>query len=358
MRMTSRPLALLFIGLLTLAGSAVFGELPWPAWRGDGSGIWTEEPGKTPPIGGTTIEWMSDIHGHGYSSPIVADERVFLTAAHRIDLQQFSAMNWLILIFACCPAIFWLLKRFSRHHERDPETLFLFLTFALAFLFFEAVQRVPALSARWLAGSYGIRIWLLSAFVGMTGLVTAASALRRSRPAFGFAVMVGVCALLWIALMVPDRDDASRLGHRWIFWTLTISGVALGFSRLNFKFRWPFLASAIGAALSSWCVNIMIFGHGHLAPGFWIIAGVISFCTASWLTFLGVRAGAHWDSRIDRRPCWNDMLAALCLTGSSGLIFWNANYGRKEDGMQLDVVCYERSSGALQWQSGYSSTKL
>lgn len=68
------------LGIATTAGSSAAGN--WPQWRGpDGSGISTEK--NLPAEWSTTknIKWKTPIDGRGHSSPIVWDNKIFVTTA-------------------------------------------------------------------------------------------------------------------------------------------------------------------------------------------------------------------------------------------------------------------------------------
>src|SRR5438552_17891907 len=54
----------------------------WPQWRGSGrDGVWHEKGiRKTFPAGGLPVRWRAPV-GYGFSSPVVAKGRVYVTAA-------------------------------------------------------------------------------------------------------------------------------------------------------------------------------------------------------------------------------------------------------------------------------------
>jgi outer membrane protein assembly factor BamB len=69
------------LGLLTLAGNLACAE-NWPCWRGprgDGTSLEKETPTHWSSI--ENIAWKTSIPGEGHSSPIVWDNRIFLTTA-------------------------------------------------------------------------------------------------------------------------------------------------------------------------------------------------------------------------------------------------------------------------------------
>lgn len=71
---------LIFASLL-IANSAVAQQAPWPQFRGPGANPVADNE-RLPDHWSTTenVEWSSEIPGRGWSSPIVADGKVFLTA--------------------------------------------------------------------------------------------------------------------------------------------------------------------------------------------------------------------------------------------------------------------------------------
>jgi hypothetical protein len=67
--------------LLAAISSLVAAPAEWPGWRGDGTGISTE---KGVPLAWSArehVRWSVPVPGYGWSSPVVAGERVFLTTA-------------------------------------------------------------------------------------------------------------------------------------------------------------------------------------------------------------------------------------------------------------------------------------
>ena len=79
----------------------------WPGWRGDGSGT---SPSSEAPLHwspGTGIAWKVPIAGEGVSSPVVWDERVFLTAA-----VEGGAVRLIVCINAGSGGVLW--------HKRLP----------------------------------------------------------------------------------------------------------------------------------------------------------------------------------------------------------------------------------------------
>src|SRR5687768_4538525 len=78
-RISLALIAAISLGIAT-TGSSAAGN--WPQWRGpDGSGISTEK--NLPAQWSTTrnIKWKTPIDGRGHSSPIVWDNKIFVTTA-------------------------------------------------------------------------------------------------------------------------------------------------------------------------------------------------------------------------------------------------------------------------------------
>ncbi len=76
MRITVLP-ALLLLAVFQSAASA---GTNWPQWRGPGGGAISQETGLPAEWGAeTNIRWKTAIPGRGHSSPIIWDNRVFLT---------------------------------------------------------------------------------------------------------------------------------------------------------------------------------------------------------------------------------------------------------------------------------------
>src|SRR5438105_3460331 len=79
-RMPARISRFIIIFFLTATGGSVSFAEDWPAWRKDGSGVSTEMgiPQSWGPE--ENICWKTSLPGGGISSPIVWQDRVFVTA--------------------------------------------------------------------------------------------------------------------------------------------------------------------------------------------------------------------------------------------------------------------------------------
>ncbi len=71
----------------------------WPEWRGRGRlGVWTETGiVETLPVGGLPVQWRIPIGG-GYAGPAVADGRVFVTDARRLDPRNTEVVERLVVL--------------------------------------------------------------------------------------------------------------------------------------------------------------------------------------------------------------------------------------------------------------------
>lgn len=56
----------------------------WPGWRGDGSGVSLDTNTVIKWDSTTNIRWQAKIPGKGHSSPIIWEDRIFLTAAEKV----------------------------------------------------------------------------------------------------------------------------------------------------------------------------------------------------------------------------------------------------------------------------------
>src|SRR4029079_11085199 len=75
-------LALIVAASFVLSLVSVAGAANWPQWRGpDGSGISNEKnlPAEWSPT--KNIKWKTPIDGRGHSSPIVWENKIFVTTA-------------------------------------------------------------------------------------------------------------------------------------------------------------------------------------------------------------------------------------------------------------------------------------
>lgn len=73
---------LLFLAFLIHAAGALAGDVAWPQFRGPG-GTAVAEDAKLPVEWSATknVAWVAEVPGNGWSSPIVAGDRVFITTA-------------------------------------------------------------------------------------------------------------------------------------------------------------------------------------------------------------------------------------------------------------------------------------
>ncbi len=82
--------AIAALTLLALFSPA--GEDDWPQWRGPGrDGVWNERGIlETFPAGGLKIRWRAPV-GPGYSSPVIAQGRVFITDVELVSVEKLLA---------------------------------------------------------------------------------------------------------------------------------------------------------------------------------------------------------------------------------------------------------------------------
>ena len=84
-----RPCSVVLSGLVlvfSVSAARVAAE-NWPQWRGPGGqGVSTEEQVPTAWAPDRNIAWKTELPGSGHSSPIVWDDRVFVTAVNEGDV--------------------------------------------------------------------------------------------------------------------------------------------------------------------------------------------------------------------------------------------------------------------------------
>lgn len=87
----------------------------WPGWRGDGSGVSPDTNSITKWDSTTNIRWQAKIPGKGHSSPIIWEDRIFLTTAEKVKYDKkykkyLHATFLLIIIFLAIP-VCWNYRR-------------------------------------------------------------------------------------------------------------------------------------------------------------------------------------------------------------------------------------------------------
>ena len=95
---TRPPTAALVVWVFSIVVAPIHAD-DWPEWRGSGRlGVWTETGiVETLPEGGLPVSWRMPISG-GYAGPAVADGRVFVTDARRLDPRNTEVVERLVVL--------------------------------------------------------------------------------------------------------------------------------------------------------------------------------------------------------------------------------------------------------------------
>ena len=73
--------------IILIATSALAGTAEWPGWRGDGTGISAAKDLALTWSDKEHVKWSASVPGYGWSSPVVAGDRVYLTTAITAEQQ-------------------------------------------------------------------------------------------------------------------------------------------------------------------------------------------------------------------------------------------------------------------------------
>lgn len=301
-------LALLAIPIVTALASPAPAD-NWPAWRGDGSGVSPESGLPDQWEVDHNVIWKAPIEGEGISSPIIWQDRIFVTTANQGTRAVVShtivfAVGGGLLLLALAAAVALFRAQPREHSGSDQESLtprFIramrlldrvatILALTLFVLSLVAILVKPELVA---TGSIN-RAWLTSGLIGMMGLIGAIGLQSPGsvwRPV-GSAVMV-VAAVSYI-LAVPDTRGANPIELEEM---LTTSG--------------PLVVAA------AW--NLLVF-------------------------FLSRRREGR-----ERRPV-TVAVGCLSLIALIGLQFAFLNYMRPRIEFMRSVVSIDRRDGTIIWQ--------
>jgi hypothetical protein len=133
---------LITVFLLPLATTAALAD-DWPGWRGDGSGVSAETSLSGTWSTGANLLWTVSIPGEGFSSPIVWNDRIFLTTAtNEPELGLATVVLVAIMTVVAVYVLFSYLtcgavqaqQAAGRGHVRARGMLLLFTFLAIAYL--------------------------------------------------------------------------------------------------------------------------------------------------------------------------------------------------------------------------------
>ncbi len=309
--MTRIETSLACVAVVCLLGSVAYGE-NWPGWRGDGSGVSSES--------GVPIEWGPDknllwktrIGGDGISSPIVWEDKVFVTAA--VDGTAARASHAAI---AGLVSGLLLLALVSVRLRRSPGG-----------------GKTGEMQA-------GPRLWVRMARAIDLVATTGATAV----------LAVGLAALLFAGDVVTTPDDTERM---WLVSGLTVLfGIVAAVGWLPRASSWRLVGMGVLLAAAA---------HLHLNSPYELSDPPVSLSKLLIITAPLV-AAATWyavshpffrrlgaDRQRRRRVVWT-FAGPGALVAAVALSFLLLNYVQPRRGLLRQVVCLSFDTGEILWRS-------
>ncbi|HAM70322.1 MAG TPA: hypothetical protein DCM86_01605 [Verrucomicrobiales bacterium] len=359
-----------------LAGGVQAGEMDWPGWRGDGTGI---APNGNPPLAWGPREgvlWKSVIPGKGFSSPVVRDGRVFVTTAMQgAERAQARRQVWLTLgALALLAAVAY---RFDLRHRELRETslhpgepspptgrwarvlpaLTLLLPLGALAVAEWLVNGEGYLASRWVAGSLA-RGWLVSGTACALGLSAALWIARRHTGLL--RAVAGVCTplLIYFLYAIPDPRlftlESSRIAES----ALAAAGATLGLlSRGRSRVAGALATIALVLGSGGFVVYLHLGGLPSLASlRFKIVAGLLAGLVL-WVGTRSLSATKAAPGLPDATPGGVRLPAAVALLLLALVVthFYAAHFLLPSKGTMRTALCLDLSSGRCLWSHGFSA---
>lgn len=383
---------------LLVAGSAAASADRWPAWRGDGSGV---APSSAAPVSWSeeeNVAWKTEIPGKGHSSPVVWEDRVFLTTATDGVLKQWAHRVLIVAIWLLAPLAVWWYVENAFHPRigtpppahREPRrrrlvltalsvALFVGLTVGLA-LMLRALGKVsllelPSLGMLLAIGSVSalcVVVVSLARALGegsvrrtIGGVLGALLPKPREIPEWltRYLVIV-ICGTFFAALFLYTLGtEFERLPR--LIWPKTTTVCALGllaaFGALSRRSKWRMLAPIAAAALV-----LLVLANVPL-PGTWqgmvekksvMVSLLATLLLGGWFaleTFLARRPrAAAAPATADRRSGWGPLLTIFLVVS----YFLTNNVIHAKAYVSLNGVCLRESTGEILWMKRLGTRSL
>ena len=365
----------LAISLSTPSAQADTG--PWPGWRGDGSGV--ADPEQEVPIQWSrqeNLHWATRVPGVGHSSPILWQDRVFVTTAlDRVEDPSIQrAVNPLRMLLALW-GLGWCLggrgvcasrPRINSYYRR---IVLLVLFWALLYSLLQSLGSV----IEDLRQSAGRNLLLWSGASGLAGILVATVrdavesglSVRDPIPGSGLrrwlttVLAVGPTSAFYGAILVfsidlLDREVPPAASQDWVLSTL-ICLVGLLISSLGKDSPWarkPYLAMWASPALA-----FLFFGPPRDPLGWFVPGHLLGKLTlVVWILTLAalVTRGLGWSrilQAIAGRPIRHHALRAtpvLLLTSVQALALWGSHF---PNAVLYQVVCLDLETGKVLWRT-------
>lgn len=290
-------MTLLILSVFTFPGLAD----NWPAWRGDGSGVSPEAELPTewgPELG---ILWKTETKGRGISSPVVWDDRVFVTTA--VKRPPFWRAPSLVLGVGLVALLLALISCWTTRKDRAPPP---------------GTKQFPRLVG--LADRLGTILALLLYTLGV--------------------------------LFLYARRDFFEPGAEEMAWRYTggvgIVAVAAAVGLFDARSRWRPLGSVV-------LVATLILYHtagaqGGVSTKVLLISGGALCVSAWWWLAFFVSPIPNNDRKPKRRAVVWPVVGLLALLLAAVLQFVLLNSLVRHSESTGSVICLDRDSGVILWQ--------
>ncbi len=369
----------LLLSALVLLMSAVCGVSvraeDWPAWRGDGTGVSAD---ATPPVQWdveTNVLWKAEIPGKGMSSPVVYEDRVYITSGVEGEQREFfkTIVRWMLGILAVVLTAFYLRallgSRPATVAHLDPgglPDLILKMTSPLAIvLYFAGVIAIEISvnghgSARyWFAGSVA-RIWLASGVVGCGGLIAVLLTAKISNRSKWIIGALFLLSTLFFLFALPDprgyEMNPSRVAEVGLFAFGSLVGVMLGSRR-----RWWWF----GAGIVIVVLLVLYVAYLHLSDDqdyghlrFPIVQGIAAGAVAA-VGLAKLLASPEKQKAIATKPERVSSRAAnvvCCMLFLMVVLqFYGTNFLLPKAGISRQLFSVDLNTGEILWRTGYAA---
>jgi outer membrane protein assembly factor BamB len=393
---------LLSVIIFYLSVSAFSAADEWRGWRGLDKQACSDSTGPLVWSSTSNIRWKVHLDGEGFSSPVVSETDVFVTAAHAEDIsQKINSVIFLLLVSLAILLIlrnlYLLIQNILRNGMSAKDSLVFRLSLLIIFGFFifgySIICWMYFNESRREAERMLINYMFSGALLLFSILLSALKLPERSK----FRFLTGVLVIVLVALLIrfrPHREffllsDFIQVKYIWLFELTIISvvlPVILSFHLIINVFthnqttrkvinnpilsyteklssnspRFSFF-TAVLLGLSGFISIPLIaafkwFLRNDLAriqdqwslslfldPGFAypFFPGILSLGYLIWFFVENKKGGFDSDKRSRLFPV---------LIGFSAIFFILLNYGRQDTSVIRDTLCIDRHSGIIKWQ--------
>lgn len=290
-----------------LIGSPAIAE-NWPAWRGDGSGVSKETNLPTEWGENKNVLWKTHIDGEGISSPIVWDERVYVTIA--VDGTEAVVSRRSVVGLGAGLLLASLLSLYMR--RRSSSVADNCRSHRRSFVWASRIDRIGAIVALLLF------VTSLGAMLGWEGLLRPGAFARNWRVS-GAVAMFGLLAVLTFT--------SFRSLGRFLVVVIMLTGAVL-----------YHLYAPMGTTVVMPLKELVVVSGPLSVAALW----------CAFMFFLWPNS-VQGKTRPTRQTVWGTVgyVATMALIT---LQFAYVNYMQPRSGLLRSVVCLDRDSGTTLWQ--------